>query len=199
VGLIFNVRVAGVGETVAQRKVIQEVKEPMLSIREAEKSDLEAITEIYNEAVLTTNSTFDICTKSVTEQEPWYEDHGPKYPLIVAVFEGRVVGWASMSKYSDKGGYSKTAELSIYIKEAYRSRGFGKQLFEAIIERGKEAGLHTVISRITSENKASIYLHELAGFANIGVMKEVGVKNGVLLDVCLMQLIYPEADDDPAG
>jgi L-amino acid N-acyltransferase YncA len=36
----------------------------------------------------------------------------------------------------------------------------------------------------------SIYLHEAAGFRHIGVMEEVGVKFGKLLDVYMMQKIY---------
>jgi phosphinothricin acetyltransferase len=76
------------------------------------------------------------------------------------------------------------------VKSGYRGHGIGRKLFEAIMIRGKEAGLHTIISRITSGNEVSIHLHEELGFEHIGVMREVGVKHGLLLDVCLMQLIY---------
>jgi phosphinothricin acetyltransferase len=162
----------------------------MINIRQADRSDLAAITDIYNEAILTTTATFDTEPKSIEEQELWFKAHGAQYPLIVAELNGTVVGWASLSKWSDRCAYSKTAELSVYVKSGYRGHGIGRKLFEAIMIRGKEAGLHTIISRITSGNEVSIHLHEELGFEHIGVMKEVGVKHGLLLDVCLMQLIY---------
>jgi len=159
-------------------------------IREAKIDDLEAITEIYNHAILTTTATFDTVPKTYAEQKEWFENHGPKYPILVAELDGAVVGWASLSRWSDRCAYSDTAEISVYVKEGYRGRGIGKKLLATIVRKGKEAGLHTVIARISTDNRVSIHLHELVGFQSIGVMKEVGRKFGRLLDVCVMQLIY---------
>lgn len=162
----------------------------MFLIRESAISDLREITEIYNDAILTTTATFDTLPKTLEEQEVWFSHHGDHYPLIVAEAQGQVVGWASLSRWSDRCAYSQTAELSFYVKDGYRGQGIGRKLLETIILKGKDAGLHTVISRITSENEKSIYLHEEAGFEHIGVMREVGTKFGRLLDVTMMQLIY---------
>ena len=45
---------------------------PQVLIRCAELADLDAITEIYNEAILTTTATFDTEPKSVSERLPWF-------------------------------------------------------------------------------------------------------------------------------
>ena len=58
------------------------------------------------------------------------------------------------------------------------------------MEEGKKAGLHTVLSRIAQDNPISIHLHEALGFREAGVMREVGVKFGKLLNVHLLQKIY---------
>ena len=163
----------------------------MLAVRPAEIDDLDAITEIYNEAILTTDATFDIEPKTQVEQEAWFADHGPKNPVLVAELDGVVVGWASLSEWSDRCAYADTAELSFYVKEEFRSRGIGKRLLEDIIQEGERVGLHTVIARIATGNNQSIHLHERVGFEHIGVMREVGQKFGRLLDVCLMQKIHP--------
>ena len=92
---------------------------------------------------------------------------------------------------SERRAYAGTAEISLYVKEEFRGRGIGRQLMEAIIEEGQIVGLHTVIARIAGENRVSIHLHESLGFKQIGVMKEVGRKFGRLLDIELMQKIYP--------
>jgi L-amino acid N-acyltransferase len=162
----------------------------MVTIRKAELRDLLAITEIYNEAVLHTTATFDTATKTVEEQRVWWDKHSDKYPVIVAEEDKKVIGWASMTQYSDRCAYAATAEGSIYIKEGHQGKGLGKLLAEANIKGGKAAGLHTVILRIAEGNAASIKLAESLGFKHIGVMKEVGKKFGKLLDVYIMQLIY---------
>ena len=116
--------------------------------------------------------------------------HGPKYPILVADIDDFVVGWASLSPWSDRFAYSDTAEIALYVSELYREKGIGKKFLEAIIQAGEEAGLHTVIARITEGNDISIHLHESVGFEHIGVMKQVSRKFGRLLDVYLMQMIY---------
>ena len=162
----------------------------MLTIRQAALPDLGAITDIYNEAIRNTAATFDTEPKTPEEQKSWFASHGPKYPMLVAEQGNLIVGWASLSMWSDRCAYSDTAEISFYVKEGHQGKGIGRQLLEAIIRAGQNGGLHTVIARITEGNEASIHLCESAGFEHIGIMKEVGRKFGKLLDVYLMQKIY---------
>lgn len=162
----------------------------MLAIRDAKLEDLGAITEIYNEAILRTVATFDTEPKTVDEQKVWFVSHSSKYPILVAELDGAVVGWASLSAWSDRCGYSDTAEISLYIKEEYGGKGIGRKLTETILKKGKNAGLHTVVARIAESGEASMHILENLGFFHIGVMKEVGRKFGKLLDVYLMQKIY---------
>ena len=159
-------------------------------IRKAIYTDVPAITGIYNEAILTTTATFDTEPKTTAAQRKWFKAHGPKNPILVAVEGGKIIGWASLSAYSDRCAYSGTAELSVYVKEKFRNRGIGRKLMQAVLEEGKKAGLHTIISRIAGGNDVSIHLHRQFDFADIGVMKEVGKKFGQLLDVSLMQKMY---------
>jgi len=161
-----------------------------VEIRKAVYTDVPAITGIYNEAILTTTATFDKEPKTTTSQRKWFKAHGPKNPIVVAVADGKVVGWASLSAYSDLCAYAETSETSVYVKESFRNQGLGKKLMQAVLDAGKKAGLHTVISRIAGGNNVSINLHHELGFTDIGVMKEVGSKFGQLLDVYLLQKMY---------
>jgi phosphinothricin acetyltransferase len=162
----------------------------MLTIRRATTDDLGAITEIYNEAILQTTATFDTDQKAIKEQATWFTRHDAKHPILVAELDGFVVGWASLSNWSDRKAYAGTAEASLYVEEEHQGRGIGKKLLQALIQEGQKVGLHTVIARITEGNVVSISLFEHEGFQNIGVMKEVGQKFGRLLDVYMMQKIY---------
>ena len=162
----------------------------MLTIRPAVIKDLPAITEIYNRAILNTVTTFDTEPKTLDEQKAWFNAHGPGYPLLVALQDDVIVGWAALSMWSDRGAYSITAEMALYVKEDQQGRGIGRRLGVAIVQAGREAGLHTVIARIAEGNRVSVHMGESLGFRHIGIMKEVGSISGRLLDVYLMQKIY---------
>lgn len=157
------------------------------SIRKAELSDLDAITEIYNEAILTTTATFDTEPKSRSEQMKWFQSHDDRHSIIVALLDGNVVGWASLSAWSERPAYNETAETSFYVKSEYRNQGIGRQLKQAIIEEAQHLRFHTLIARVAGESNVSLHLNESFGFFLVGTMKEVGRKFGKLLDVHILQ------------
>lgn len=163
----------------------------MLNIRPATENDVAAITEIYNDAVLNTSATFDTEIKSVESQQDWFRQHDASHPVMAAEINGTVIGWASLTKWSDRCAYDSTAEVSVYVHKDFRNQGIGKRLLELLTLEGEERGLHTLISRITEGNEQSIYLHEQLGFEHIGVMKEVGRKFGKLLSVYMLQKVFP--------
>jgi L-amino acid N-acyltransferase len=159
-------------------------------IRNATEHDAASIAAIYNQAILETTATFDTEPKTVDNRIQWLKQHGQRYPVLVAEQQHEVIGFASLTRWSDRTAYDYTAEVSIYLNPNFHNAGMGKQLMKAIIEAGKEAGLHTVISRITQGNNKSIHLHKLYGFTEVGVLKEVGQKFNQWLDVTMMQLVY---------
>ncbi len=161
----------------------------MLTIRPAVLADLDGITEIYNNAILETVATFDTEPKTRREQEAWFAEHGAREPVLVAEEDDIIVGWASLSQWSDRCAYMDTAKSSLYVRKECRGRGIGKKLGQAIVDAGKLAGLHTLIARVAEGNEVSIHLFESTGFEPIGVMKEVGLKFGRRLDVYLLQKI----------
>ena len=162
----------------------------MLEIRTAVEEDLSAITEIYNEAVLNTTATFHIEPTSYSEQEEWFGKHAGKYTVIVALEDSVVVGWASLSPWSDRCAYSNTADIAVYIKDGFRGKGIGKKLVGELLKKGPENGIHTAIAKICSENEVSFNMFKKLGFKHIGTMKEVGCKFDKVLDVHLMQVIF---------
>ncbi len=162
----------------------------MLKIKSAIKNDLLSITEIYNDAVLNTTATFDTKPKSIAEQEKWFDRHTGKYTVIVAIDNNIVVGWASLSPWSNRAAYCNTADIAVYIKEGFRGKGIGNKLVGELLKKGPEIGLHTAIAKICEDNKTSLNLFKKLGFEHIGTMKEVGYKFERLLDVHLMQIIF---------
>ena len=160
-----------------------------VSIRKAVPEDLPAITGIYNEAILTTTATSDTEPKTAEERMSWFQAHDNRHPILVAVVDDKVVGWASLSRWSERPAYDDTGETSFYVKVEYRGRGIGRRLKETIIEEARRLRYHTIIARVAGESEISLHLNEEFGFVHVGTMKEVGRKFGKLLDVHILQKI----------
>ncbi len=160
-----------------------------IAIRRAELADLQAITDIYNEAILTTTATFDTEPKAVVDRVAWFESHGDRHPILVAVAAGDVVGWASLSKWSDRRAYDLTAETTFYVRADQRGQGVGRQLKAAIIAEARRLGFHSLIARVAEGSSASLHLNQEFGFRPVGTLKQVGFKFGRLLDVHILQLM----------
>ncbi|WP_331507948.1 N-acetyltransferase family protein [Lachnoclostridium edouardi] len=162
-----------------------------IMIRKAEKRDIKELTYIYNYEVENGVATFDIYPKTEEERESWFKEHSSSvHPLLVAVKDGKVAGYASLSPYRDKEAYEATVELSVYIHPEYRKQGIAGKLMEAVLKEAREnPKIHTVVSVITAGNEASIHLHERFGFQFCGRICQVGVKFGRYLDIDNFQLM----------
>ncbi|MFY9717028.1 MAG: N-acetyltransferase family protein [Thermoplasmata archaeon] len=160
-------------------------------VRRAGSKDVPAIARIYNDAIRTTTATFDLKPRSLADRRRWFASHGRRHPIFVAVRGSSVVGWASLSPWSDRPGYDRTAEVSTYVTAEERGQGIGTQLLARLVRTAGDDGFHTLLARVADGNAVSLRMHREAGFAPIGVMREVGVKFGRLLDVHLLQLLYP--------
>lgn len=156
-----------------------------MRIRQAEQRDFTELLHIYNYEVIHGVSTLDLHARTTAEWQAWFDCHNVEnHPLFVAVIEGRVAGYASLSSYREKEAYRSTVELSIYVSPDFRRRGVATELMSYILEEArKDERTHTVVSVITSGNEASRKLHEKFGFEFCGTIKEVGVKFGVYQDI----------------
>jgi L-amino acid N-acyltransferase len=163
-----------------------------LNIRLATPADVPAITEVYNEAILTTTATFDTEPKSEADRRTWLDSHGPRHPVLVAELDGQVVGWSALTPWSDRRAYDGTAETSFYVKSEFRGRGIGRALKDAILSEARRLGYHTLLARVAEGSEESLHLNRTAGFRHVGTMKQVGRKFGRLLDVHLLQLMLNE-------
>ena len=159
-----------------------------MRIRDAHSDDLSTIAAIYDREVIDSVSTFDTEVRTPDEWAEWLRRHpADAYPVLVGEIDGQVIGWASVSKWSDRKAYARTAEVSVFIHHESRDRGVGRQLMDALIDRATQLGRLTLIARIESRGEASIRLHESLGFTRIGTMHRAGYKHGRLLDVVLME------------
>ncbi|MGI0070627.1 MAG: GNAT family N-acetyltransferase [Thermoplasmata archaeon] len=175
------------------------VRPRAFTIRNAVRADARSIAAIYNDAVATTTATFDTHPRSLPAQRRWLREHRPPFVARVAETAEGLVGWSSLSPWSDRPGYARTAEVSIYVHAAWRGRGIGRRLLRDLRDRAEGRRFHTLLAVVVGENATSLHLHADAGFQEVGVLREVGQKFGRRIDVHLLQLMLPEPGGAPAG
>ena len=162
---------------------------PDFSIRDATLADIPSITRIYAHAVTHTVATLDTEEPTIASQTEWFRHHDERHPVLVAESGGTVVGWASLSDWSAKAGYSGTAEASVYVSPECHRQGIGTALLQALVIRARDVALHAVVARISSTNETSLRLARRCGFSDVGTMKDSGFKFGGYVDVEILQLI----------
>ncbi len=170
---------------------------PALHIRPAAAADLPAINAIYNREILHGTATWDTEPWPLERRQQWWAAHAdPLQPVLVAELEGRVVGFAYLTRMSDKPGWRFTREDTIYLDPAVHGRGYGRLLLAALIETARALGVRLVVALITADNTASIRLHQSLGFERAGALPAAGYKFGRWLDV---EYYRRDLGEPPAG
>ena len=159
-------------------------------IRDAVPADLPALLEIYNEAVANTTASWDYDPWSPVQHADWYAHKMESgFPLLVASEAGEVLGYASYGEFHAKIGYATTREHSVYVRPGKQGRGIGQALMTAVVDRAREAGVHTLIGLVSADDVASLRLHAGLGFVEVGRLREVGRKFDRWLDLVYLQLM----------
>ena len=159
------------------------------SVRRGRAEDVPALMDIYNDSVIGSPATFDLAPRTLKDMMRWFDEHDGAHPLFVAEVGGAVVGFATLSKFREKQGYSTTAETSVYVHRLLRGEGVGTTVMKAAIENARSLGIHTLVAGIVPPNNASVALHERLGFRRAGTLREVGHKFDAWQDVDYYQLI----------
>ena len=160
-----------------------------VEIRPASAADLPAITEIYDHAVSYGTATFELIPPDLAEMSHRFKtlaDGG--FPYLVAVLDGRAIGYAYAGPYRPRPAYRFTVENSVYLQPAIHRRGIGLQLLQRLIAECEARGYRQMIAVIgDSANAGSVGVHARCGFAMIGTHPDVGFKFGRWLDTVMMQ------------
>ena len=175
------------------------------TVRDAESSDLPAITRLFNELIPTTTVAWRGHLADDEEMTTWFaaqQDAGN--PVLVAEVEGHVVGYTTWTWFRGGPrfpGYRHTRELTIHVDERFHGQGIGRALIDALSARAHSDDVHVLVAGIDADNVQSIEFHRALGFVEVARMPEVGRKFDRWLDLVLMQRVVgsgAESTDPPA-
>jgi len=142
-----------------------------------------AVRTIYEEGIATGEATFETAAPA---WKAWDAAHLP-FARLVAEEAGEIIGWAALSRVSDRCAYAGVAEVSVYVKASARGRGVGAALLAALVRESEAGGIWTLTAGIFPENAASVRLHESAGFRVVGSRERIGKLNGRWRDALLLE------------
>ncbi len=168
-----------------------------INIRIANENDYVSILEIYEPYINETTITFEYNVPSLSDFSKRLANIQKTFPLLVCEIDHIVVGYAYISRFREREAYDWSMESSIYINPVYQRKNIGKALYYALIELSKLLGYCNIYGVVTMPNIKSEKLHDLFGFATIGVTHNVGFKFGKWLDVKWYELNIKEYNNQP--
>ncbi|WP_125708476.1 GNAT family N-acetyltransferase [Lacticaseibacillus porcinae] len=147
----------------------------------AEHGDLPAIVAIYNQAIPGRLATADLEPVSVASKEAWFaeysKDHRPLWKIMV---DGKLAGWVGLESFYGRPAYSHTAEISIYLDDAFHHQGLGQQALAYVITQLKRLDLNTLVAFIFSHNAPSQGLFKKNGFERWAHLPDVALMDDQL-------------------
>jgi L-amino acid N-acyltransferase YncA len=146
-------------------------------------SDWDDVRRIYAEGIATGNATMET---EPPARESWDTAHRPDCRLV-ARDGARMLGWAALSRVSERCAYGGVAEVSVYVSQDARGRGVGRRLLEELVRASEQAGIWTLQAGIFPENVASLSIHQRCGFRVVGVREKLGKLGAVWRDVALLE------------
>jgi phosphinothricin acetyltransferase len=162
-----------------------------IGIRPATADDLDAITEIYADAVTNGTASYELEPPSRADMAARFEALAAGgHPYLVAEIAGRVAGYAYAGPFRPRPAYRFVVEDSIYVAPDAKGKGLGRMLLERLIAETRRLGFRQMIAVIGDGHpgSASVKLHERLGFRHSGRLEGSGYKHGRWLDTVFMQL-----------
>jgi phosphinothricin acetyltransferase len=155
----------------------------------ATDDDVDAINRIYNQLIVDSHVSFDTEPWTREQRCEWLDDRSSGgFPVLVARVEDRIVGVAWSGPWRRKDAYAASVETTIAVETSSTGIGVGSYLYGQLIGQLKALGFHRCYGVVALPNDGSVALHHKLGFTEVGVLDEVGYKNGSFVSTVLLEL-----------
>ncbi len=154
-----------------------------MEIRQIAFEDFEQLVLIYKQGIDTGIATFQT---DIPVWDYWNSNH-LAFGRVGVFNNNLLIGWAALTKVSNRCVYEGVAEVSVYVHNDYKSKGIGKLLLMELIKVSEANIIWTLQSSIFSENLPSINLHLKCGFRIIGTREKIAIKDGIWKDNIILE------------
>ena len=131
------------------RAAVSRATELGVVVRLAERRDAAGIRAIHNRFVTESTALFDLVPRTLDEQVHWIDEHSGGHPAVVAVLDGNVVGFGSLSPFRARPAYATTVEDSVYIVDEHQRAGIGLMILEELMEKVNQTRRQSRVTTLT--------------------------------------------------
>ena len=157
-----------------------------MTFRSATATDISFITETYNASIPGRMATAD--TEPVLEKiiESWIANQDKLRPIWIASAEDRDIGYILFKNFYGRPAYRGTAEISIYLSEDCRRKGYGRSILQYALDMAPSLEIHTLLAFIFSHNQPSMRLFKGCGFEEWGQLPQVALMDDRYYDLIIL-------------
>ena len=138
----------------------------MTTLEAALDQDIEAITAIYNEAIVDGSlATADLEPVSVEARRAVFEARVHPFGTFVRRdAAGNPLAWGSLAPLTIRPEQPGVAEVAVYVTASMRGRGLGTELITALAAEGRTRAFSYLYAVVYARNRASVAAFEQSGF-----------------------------------
>ena len=178
-----------------------------ITIRTATPDDAPVLLDIYAYYVENTLISFECDVPTVEEFRARIEKTLTRYPYLVAELDGTPVGYCYASGFHTREAYSRSAELSIYVRRDCRRMGIGRALLTELEKQlarqnvlNLYAGTACPVGDVDTDKLtcASFEFHSRMGYVPVARHHSCGFKLGEWADLTYLEKLIGEHTAQPA-
>src|SRR2546430_12082629 len=154
-------------------------------LRPAVPDDMKAIVGLYNWAVNQTFATIDSEPLDSEEAQAWWDMHGSRSKLLVAVDDTGLIGWARLLPWKQRG--VDVVECLVYVVPVHHGQGIGGALLKALTVEARGLGYLTIVASVAKDNRSGLALFTKQGFEVVGTIRNAAHKFDRWMDITLVQ------------
>lgn len=167
------------------------------TVQMATEADAQELLAIYEPYVRETAITFEYEVPSLEEFRTRIRRTLEKYPYLVAVWEGKIAGYAYASPFKARAAYDWSVETSVYVRRDMHGKGIGYRLYAALEELLKRQHILNVNACIAYPHPESERFHEKCGYRTVAHFTKCGYKMGKWYDMIWMEKMLGEHPEAP--
>ncbi len=163
-------------------------------IRSACADDAEKLLGIYAHYVNNTAVSYEYKVPSEEEFRHRIVTTLEKYPYLVLESDGEIIGYSYAGPFKTREAYRYSVETTIYLKNGFQKKGYGRLLLSALENELRERGFTNANACIAFTepddeylNRNSMEFHSRMGYSLVGRFHKCAYKFGRWYDMIWME------------